>query len=171
MTSTATTTSSSSGGTTSSPVKTTTSSKPSESTSSSTPQEPPYQDDTGYGVDLGDGYGLVIIACAAGEPTGLTSPQFDVLEGPYQEEQDGRYWDYLMHLHDGLTFANDPIEADWTCGGTPDGGGASGGGTPITPVAGSGDAASWQNGNGGNAQVRFAPKEGVETGFGGTAQG
>ncbi|GAB2963734.1 hypothetical protein GCM10017788_58970 [Amycolatopsis acidiphila] len=102
----------------------------------------------------------------------MSSPDFDIVDGPYQEEQDGRYWDYLVQLHDGITFASGQVRLDWTCGSdAPQGGGASGGGTTVTPVPGSGDAAAWQAGNGGKAQVAFAPKSGVETGFGGTAQG
>jgi hypothetical protein len=168
---TSSTTTSGPASTTSTSADTTESSKPTETSSSSTsgkPEEPPYQDDTAYGIDLGDGYGAVIIACAAGEPTGVSSPDFDILDGPYQEEQDGRYWDYAVQLHDGLTFANDDISADWTCG-TPGGGATGGGAVPAVP--GSGDAAAWQASNGGKAQVGYAPKTGVETGFGGTAQG
>lgn len=150
----------------------TTSSKPTETSSgspSTTPEEPPYEDNVGYGVDLGDSYGVLIIACAAGKPTGVTSDDFVVLDGPYQEEQDGRYWDYLVQLNGGKTFASGEITADWMCGSN-GGGGASGGGVPVAPVAGSDQAAAWQASNGGKAQVRFAPSAGVETGFGGTAQ-
>ncbi|NIH81943.1 hypothetical protein [Amycolatopsis viridis] len=136
--------------------------------SGSTPAEPPYADDTAYGIDLGDGTGVLIIACAAGEPAGVRSPDFDVVDGPYQEEQDGRYWDYLVQLHEGKSFAAGGVRADWTCAGVPQGGGASGGG--VTPVPGSGGAGDWQQSNGGHAQVSFAPKDGVETGFGGTAR-
>lgn len=158
--------------TTSTSVGTTESSKPTETSESSppsTPEEPPYQDNVAYGIDLGDGYGVMIIACASGEPTGVSSPDFDIVEGPYQEEQDGRYWDYYIELHDGLTFESDEVRADWTCA-APGGGGAAGGGV-VPAVPGSGDAAAWQASNGGDAQVGYAPKSGVETGFGGTAQG
>jgi len=123
-------------------------------------------DDTAYGFDLGDGTAVVIIACAGGEPTGFSSPQFDVLEGAYQEEQDGRYWDYLIQLHDGVTF-DETIQASWTC---PKAGGGSSTGSEITPGAGSSDSGAWQASNGGDAQVAYAPKAGVETGFGGTAR-
>jgi hypothetical protein len=160
---------------TSTSAGTTESSKPtatSSSRTSSTPQEPPYQDGTGYGLDLGNGKGILIIACAAGEPTDVTSPDFDIVDGPYQEEQDGRYWDYLVQLHGDLTFASGQVQADWKCGSdAPQGGGGASGGTTVPPVAGSGDAAGWQASNGGSAQVAYAPKSGVETGFGGTAQG
>jgi hypothetical protein len=149
-----------------------TSSKPSETSepTTTTPEEPPYVDNTGYGIDFGNGYGAVGIACAAGEPKDLASPDFDVIEGPYQQEQDGRYWDYLVQLHEGKSFASGTITATWECGSdTPQGGGASGGGAPVPPVAGSAQAAVWQRGNGDKAQVSFAPSVGVETGFGGTA--
>ncbi|WAL64292.1 hypothetical protein ORV05_25415 [Amycolatopsis cynarae] len=140
-----------------------------EKPTSSTSQEPTYED--GKGIDFGNGYGVLVIACAAGQPTGVTSPDFDIVDGPYQEEQDGRYWDYLVQLHDGKLFADKNIWADWKCGGEQPGGSASGGGAPVPPVAGSADAKNWQKSNGGKAQVAYAPKSGVETGFGGTAQG
>ncbi|WP_235716264.1 hypothetical protein [Amycolatopsis sp. ATCC 39116] len=158
----------SSPGTTTTPVTTTTGSSEPSSTSSSAPEEPPYEDDTAYGIDLGDGTGVLIIACAAGQPTGVWSPDFDILDGPYQEEQDGRYWDYLVQLHEGKSFDDGTVTADWTCAGAPQGGGASGGG--VAPVPGSGEAGEWQQSNGGDAQVSFAPKAGVETGAGGTAR-
>ncbi|GAA5152652.1 MULTISPECIES: hypothetical protein [Amycolatopsis] len=123
------------------------------------------------GADLPEGFGFVVVACAGGEPKNLSSPSFDVLEGPYQEEQDGRYWDYLVQRHEGVSFddPNQHIEASWECP-APQGGGASTGGD-ITPIPGTGDADAWQASNGGKPQVRYAPKTGVETGFGGTAQG
>lgn len=164
------TTTSSPGGTTTS-VKPTTS-KPSETTTeptTTTPEEPPYEDNVGYGIDFGDGTGVLVIACAAGEPRNVTSPDFDVIDGPYQDEQDGRYWEYLVELHGGKTFASGTVVADWECGSLPEGGGASGGGVPVPPVPGSDQAAAWQQSNGSDAQVSFAPRAGVETGFGGTA--
>lgn len=151
------------------PPGTTESNEPtSTSSSSSKPEEPPYTDDVAYGVDLGDGKGVLIIACASGQPTDVWSPDFDVVDGPYQEEQDGRYWDYLVQLHEGKSFDSGDVTADWTCASAPQGGGASSGG--VAPVPGSGDAGTWQQSNGGDAQVSFAPKQGVETGFGGTAR-
>ncbi|UQS23171.1 MULTISPECIES: hypothetical protein [Amycolatopsis] len=147
---------------------TTESSQPTSTSESSTPEEPPYQDDVAYGIDLGDGTGVLIIACAAGQPTDVWSPDFDILDGPYQEEQDGRYWDYLVQLHEGKSFDAGNVTADWTCAGAPQGGGSSGGG--VAPVPGSGEADEWQQSNGGDAQVSFAPKQGVETGAGGTAR-
>lgn len=130
--------------------------------------EPPYVDDVAHGIDLDPkrGLGLLIIACAAGEPRGVKSPDFEILEGPHQDEVDGRYWLYLVQLRDGLTFRSDEVVGYWECGGeTPGGGGA-----PVAPVPGSDDADDWQQENGGDAQVTFAPKGGVETGFGGTAR-
>ncbi len=132
------------------------------------PQEPPYEDNTGYGIDLDpeSGLGLLLIACAAGEPKHVTSPDFEILEGPYQEEQDGRYWSYLVQLRSGITFAENEVLGYWECDGDRPGGGA----TPVSPVPGSDDAGEWQDSNNGAAQVSFAPKRGVETGFGGSAR-
>ncbi|MEU6645202.1 hypothetical protein ABZ863_21940 [Saccharomonospora sp. NPDC046836] len=146
---------------------TTTTTEPSETTDSPEPTEPPYVDDTGYGLDLEDGLGLLLIACAAGEPKDLNSPDFEILEGPWQDETDGRYWLYLVDLRPGATFADGNVTADWVCGGEPGNGG--GGSTPISPVPGSGDADDWQRENGGSPQVGFAPQGGVETGAGGAA--
>lgn len=170
---TTTTTSESTATTTSEPDEssTTTTTTSSETTGS---EEPPYVDDTGYGIDLDpeQGLGLLLIACAAGEPTGVTSPDFEILDGPWQDETDGRYWAYLVQLQPGLTFADGNVVADWVCGGEPGGGSGSGGGgsTPVAPVPGSEDAGDWQRENGGDAQVGFAPKGGVETGAGGIAR-
>ncbi|EHR52864.1 hypothetical protein SacmaDRAFT_4690 [Saccharomonospora marina XMU15] len=137
-------------------------------------EEPPYVDDVAHGIDLDpdNGIGLLIIACAAGQPKHLESPDFEVLEGPHQDEVDGRYWLYLVQLRDGLTFKSGEVVGYWECGGeSPGGGEAPGGGAPVAPVPGSDDAGEWQQENGGDAQVEFAPQGGVETGFGGTARG
>ncbi|HJQ45281.1 MAG TPA: hypothetical protein VJ870_03005 [Amycolatopsis sp.] len=168
--------------TTSTSAQTTESNKPSgtgeptKTSDSATEGWPPdpYQDDKGYGIDLGNGQAAVIIACAAGEPKNLYSPQFDVIEGPFQEEQDGRYWDYLVKLHDGVSLAD--VEVSWTCGGSHGGdqggnqGGGSASGGDLQVSGSSSDAEAWQTTNGGKAQIAYAPKKGVETGFGGTAQ-
>ncbi|PXY37666.1 hypothetical protein BA062_03310 [Prauserella flavalba] len=177
-----TTSESDSATTTTSAEPTATETSESEETSTTTtsseptgPEEPPYVDDSGYGIDLDpeQGLGLLLIACAAGEPTGVTSPDFEILDGPWQDETDGRYWAYLVQLQPGLTFAGGNVVADWVCGGEPGGGSGSGGGgsTPVAPVPGSEDAGDWQRENGGDAQVGFAPKGGVETGAGGIARG
>lgn len=137
-------------------------------------EEPPYVDDVAHGIDLDpdNGIGLLIIACAAGQPKHLESPDFEVLEGPHQDEVDGRYWLYIVQLREGLTFESGEVVGYWECGGeTPGGGEAPGGGAPVDPVPGSDDAGEWQQENGGDAQVEFAPQGGVETGFGGTARG
>ncbi|MBK1784930.1 hypothetical protein JHE00_11390 [Prauserella sp. ASG 168] len=146
----------------------------------SEPELPPFEDNAGYGFDIDPetGLGMLIIACVAGEPTGLTSPHFDVLEGPWQDEVDGRYWGYMVQLRDGMTFESGNVLGEWVCGGDDtdhgdggtdngDGGTIGGGSTPIAPVPGAADAGSWQSDNGGDAQVGFAPKGGVETGAGG----
>ena len=132
-------------------------------------EEPPYVDDTAWGIDIDSeaGLGMLLIACAAGEPTNTHSPDFEILEGPHQDEVDGRYWYYFVQLRPGVTFASNEVEGYWECGGEQPGGGAA----PVAPVPGSGDADDWQDDNDGEAQVKFAPKGGVETGFGGVARG
>ncbi|WP_232212856.1 hypothetical protein [Saccharomonospora saliphila] len=133
-------------------------------------EEPEYIDDVAAGIDLDpeQGLGLLVIACAAGEPRGVSSDDFDILEGAYQDETDGRYWWYMVRLHDGLTFAENSAEIGihWQCGDRRPGGG----GSVISPVPGSDGADDWQDDNGGDAQVAYAPRGGVETGAGGMAR-
>lgn len=153
------------------------SSQPSESSSSVQPtsseppaeEEPPYVDNMAWGIDIDPekGLGLLLIACAAGEPSNAHSPDFEILEGPHQDEVDGRYWYYFVQLRPGVTFESNEVTGRWECGGQQPGGGAA----PVAPVPGSGDADDWQDSNDGDAQVKFAPKGGVETGFGGIERG
>lgn len=148
--------------------------EPSEPGTTTQPTQPPaggepdYVDDVAYGLDIDPerGLGMLMIACAAGEPRGVGSPDLEILAGVHQDEVDGRYWSYLVRLRDGLTFAenSDEISLTWRCGGSP------GGGSAPLPVPGGDDAGDWQDRNDGDAQVDVAPKGGVETGFGGTAR-
>lgn len=156
------------------PAETSQTSQPSSTTSTQPSttdpvEEPPYVDDTAWGIDIDPekGIGMLLIACAAGEPTNTHSPDFEILEGPHQDEVDGRYWYYFVQLRPGLTFESNDVQGYWECGGEQTGGGSS----PIAPVPGSGDADDWQDNNDGEAQVKFAPKGGVETGFGDIARG
>ncbi|MBB4687168.1 hypothetical protein [Amycolatopsis jiangsuensis] len=139
---------------------TTTTSDPEETTAL---QEPPYEDDTAYGVDLDGDQGLVVIACAAGEPTGLRSKDFDVVDGPQQDETDGRYWAWIVQRHEGISFQVSDVYADWTCGGKPAEGEA------VPPAGGAGAGSAGTTGGHGDSQVKYAPKGGIETGFGGMA--
>jgi hypothetical protein len=159
--------------TTTAPTQTSQSSESSTTTQPTTPEppveEPPYVDDMAWGIDIDPekGLGLLLIACAAGEPSNVHSPDFEILEGPHQDEVDGRYWYYFVQLRPGVTFDDNEVTGNWECGGQQPGGG----GAPVAPVSGSGSADEWQDSNDGDAQVKFAPKGGVETGFGGIARG
>ncbi|MBN9745979.1 hypothetical protein DMP23_33690 [Amycolatopsis sp. A1MSW2902] len=104
-----------------------------------------------------------MIACAAGEPTGLRSNDFDLLEGPHQDETDGRYWEWLVKRHDGVSFDSGTVRAEWTCGGKPTDGGT------LPPAGGAGAGSAGTTGGQGGSQVKYAPKHGIETGFGGMA--
>ncbi|SEP53875.1 hypothetical protein [Amycolatopsis saalfeldensis] len=137
--------------------------KPTSSQPETTTPEEPYQDDIAYGVDLDGGQGIFVIACAAGEPTGVSSNDFDLVEGPHQDETDGRYWAWLVKRHDGASFDAGNVTAFWTCGGD------KGGEQPVPPAGGAGAGSAGTTGGHGDSQVKYAPKGGVETGFGGMA--
>ncbi|RZQ62107.1 hypothetical protein EWH70_21225 [Amycolatopsis suaedae] len=84
----------------------------------------------------------------------MSSPKFDLIEGPRQHEEDGRYWAWLIQPHEGVDL-NDPnadIPVNWTCGGKP-----GGGSSPLNPGGDKGK---------GGKQVKYKPKKGVETGYG-----
>jgi cytoskeletal protein RodZ len=157
-------------------------------TSISAASEPPkddYQDNSGAGfVGLG-GEGVLVIACASGAPGNVATQYLSVTGGPDQDEADGRYWNYSVRVVDapaGTTTA----KFSWTCG-KQEGNGvvefeqeepppstttssASPSSTaPITtaPVTTATSAAAGNSAP--KAQVKVAPKGGVETGFGGTA--
>ncbi|WP_310968293.1 MULTISPECIES: hypothetical protein [unclassified Amycolatopsis] len=175
-------------GTTSAPAKpkgTTTSPK----TTSSAPEsaEPPkddYQDNVGHGfVGLG-GEGVLVIACAAGKPSGVATQYLSVTGGPDQDEADGRLWNYSVRVVDapaGTTTA----KFSWTCAGVEGNGivefeqeappttttttttsSAPSSTAPVTTATSSAPAGNAAP----KAQVKVAPKGGVETGFGGTAR-
>ncbi|MEV6898030.1 hypothetical protein [Amycolatopsis sp. NPDC051372] len=129
----------------------------------STPEEPPYEDDIAYGIDFDGNQGLFVIACAAGEPTNVSSSDFDLIEGPHQDETDGRYWGWLVQRHDGVSFDAGNVTATWTCGGDQTGD------QPVPPAGGAGAGSAGTTNGDGSSQVKYAPKGGVETGFGGMA--
>ncbi|MGW4482683.1 hypothetical protein ACWEOE_02485 [Amycolatopsis sp. NPDC004368] len=128
-----------------------------------TPEEPPYEDDTAYGVDFDGGQGLFVIACAAGEPTNVSSSDFDLIDGPHQDETDGRYWGWIVQRHDGVSFDAGNVTATWTCGGDKTGD------QPVPPAGGAAAGSAGTTDGDGTSQVKYAPKGGVETGFGGMA--
>lgn len=145
-----------------------------------------YQDNVGHGfVGLG-GEGVLVIACAAGKPGGVATQYLSVTGGPDQDEADGRLWNYSVRVVDapaGTTTA----KFSWTCDGAEGNGvvefeqeqqpqtstvtatstsAPASSTAPITTATSStpaGNAAP-------KAQVKVAPKGGVETGFGGTAR-
>jgi hypothetical protein len=143
------------------PTKTSEPGTPTSTPTETTPEEPPYQDDTAVGFDLPDNEGLLLISCAAGEPTEVYSPDFDLVEGPVQSEADGRVWGWLVKRHEGVSFDAGNVTAHWKCGGAPTE-------TPVKPGGGAGSGSETTKGK--DSQVKYAPKGGVETGFGGTAQ-
>nr|WP_086856203.1 hypothetical protein [Amycolatopsis lexingtonensis] len=148
--------------------------------------EPPkddYQDNVGHGfVGLG-GEGVLVIACAAGAPGNVATQYLSLTGGPDQDESDGRYWNYSVRVVDapaGTTTA----KFSWTCAGVEGNGlvefeqeqppatstSASPSSTAPVTTATSATTTSAAPGNSApKAQVKVAPKGGVETGFGGTA--
>ncbi|MBB5854163.1 hypothetical protein ACFQ05_12710 [Amycolatopsis umgeniensis] len=137
-----------------------TSGKPSPTSTSerpTTPPEEPYVDNVGAGYIGDNGVGALVIACASGEPAAVSAPDFDTLYSN-QAEDDGRYWVYIVKVK--KSFKGNASTFTWTCAGkagkgdiefeSPIGGGA---GTPGKP----------------EKQVKYAPKGGIETGFGATA--
>ncbi|RSN36930.1 hypothetical protein DMC61_02320 [Amycolatopsis sp. WAC 04169] len=137
-----------------------TSGKPSPTSTSekpTTPPEEPYVDNIGAGYIGDNGVGALVIACEPGEPSNVSAPDFDILYSN-QAEDDGRYWVYIVKVK--KSFKGNSSTFTWTCDGKPGkadiefeapiGGGAA---TPGKP----------------EKQVKYAPKGGIETGFGATA--
>ncbi|WP_233223839.1 hypothetical protein [Amycolatopsis sp. CA-128772] len=167
-------------------VTTTTARTTTSAPETSEPPKDDYQDNVGHGfVGLG-GEGVLVIACAAGRPGAVATQYLSVTGGPDQDEADGRLWNYSVRVVDapaGTTTA----KFSWTCAGV------EGNGTvdfeqerpPVTTTATSSSSAvpsstapsttaTSSTAPAGNsapkAQVKVAPKGGVETGFGGTAR-
>ncbi|WET79735.1 hypothetical protein P3102_00255 [Amycolatopsis sp. QT-25] len=137
-----------------------TSGKPSPTSTSekpTTPPEEPYVDNVGAGYIGENGVGALVIACQSGEPSNVSAPDFDTVASN-QAEDDGRYWVYIVKVK--KSFKGNSSTFTWTCAGKPGkgdiefeapiGGGAA---TPGKP----------------EKQVKYAPKGGIETGFGATA--
>ncbi|WP_410587405.1 hypothetical protein [Amycolatopsis sp. lyj-23] len=142
------------------PTETATSGKPTKTTEPSTEPTDPfphgddYVDDVAYAWEFDGGRGLLAIACAAGEPKNVVSNDFSVVEGPYQDGADGRYWGFGIQLNEGKHLSDDTT-VSWSCEGK-----------PVTkPVAHGGGSATV------GGQVKVTPKTGgVETGGGATAR-
>ncbi|MGY6657039.1 hypothetical protein ACXIZN_33245 [Amycolatopsis sp. TRM77291] len=136
------------------PSPTSTSEKP---TTTTAPPEEPYVDNVGAGYVGENGYGALVVACDSGEPSNVSAPDFDIVYSN-QAEDDGRYWVYIVKVK--KSFKGNASTFTWTCDGKPGKAdiefeGAIGGGsaTPGKP----------------EKQVKYAPKGGIETGFGATA--
>jgi hypothetical protein len=163
----------------------------------SEPPKDDYQDNTGHGfVGLG-GEGVLVIACAAGRPGEVATQYLSVTGGPDQDEADGRLWNYSVRVVDapaGTTTA----KFSWTCGGaegngtvefeqeqqpptstvtatstttsTPPSSAPASSTAPLSTAPMTTATSTTPAGNAApKAQVKVAPKGGVETGFGGTA--
>ncbi|WP_290060045.1 hypothetical protein [Amycolatopsis solani] len=166
------------------PVKTDAPGTTTTTATSEPPKDDDYQDNVGHGfVGLG-GEGVLVIACAAGRPGAVATQYLSVTGGPDQDEADGRYWNYSVRVVDapaGTTTA----KFSWTCDGVEGNGlvefeqeeppvtstsAAPSSTAPVTTATSSATPTSAAPGNSApKAQVKVAPKGGVETGFGGTA--
>ncbi|WP_410562715.1 hypothetical protein [Amycolatopsis sp. cmx-4-61] len=141
------------------PTGTPTSGKPTKTTEPTTEPTDPfphgddYVDDVAYAWEFDGGRGLLAIACAAGEPKNVASDDFSVVDGPYQDGADGRYWGFEIQLNEGKHLSDATVS--WSCEGK-----------PVTkPVAHGGGSATV------GGQVKVTPKSGgVETGGGATAR-
>ncbi len=137
-----------------------TSDKPTKPTTPSTEPTDPfphgddYIDDVAYAWEFDGGAGLLAIACAVGEPKNVAANDFSVVDGPFQDGADGRYWGFDIQFNEGKHLS-DTTEVTWTCEGK-----------PVTrPVAHGGGSATV------GGQVKVTPKNGgVETGGGATAR-
>jgi cytoskeletal protein RodZ len=186
------------GTTGSDPTDVTKTTTPETTPSTSEATEPPkddYQDNTGHGFVGVGGEGVLVINCAAGAPGNVATQYLDVTGGPDQDESDGRIWNYsvrVANLPPGTTTG----KFSWTCAGVEGNGTvdfeqspppetstttsapttsttvpsstapvttATSTTTSTTTTTAPGNAAP-------KAQVKVAPKGGVETGFGGTAR-
>jgi hypothetical protein len=184
VTTTSTTAPPSSGATTTTTTRTTTSAP--ETTE---PPKDDYQDNTGAGVVGVGGEGSLTINCAAGAPGNVATQYLSVTGGPDQDGADGRIWHYSVRV-DQLPPGTTTGKFSWTCAGVEGNGTVefeqapppetstssaptstgSSSTAPVTTVTSS-PAPSAAPGNAApKAQVKVAPKGGIETGFGGTAR-
>ncbi|MBE8519125.1 hypothetical protein ILP97_16640 [Amycolatopsis sp. H6(2020)] len=113
-----------------------------------------YIDDVAYAWEFDGGVGILVIACAAGEPRNVKANDFTVAAGPFQDGADGRYWGFDIQLNEGKHLTDD-TQVSWVCEGK-----------PVTRPVGHGGGSATVGG-----QVKVTPKSGgVETGGGATAR-
>ncbi|HEY3466927.1 MAG TPA: hypothetical protein VGL47_17480 [Amycolatopsis sp.] len=158
---------------------------PESTTTAADDSEPPkddYVDAVGHGfVGLG-GEGVLVVACASGKVGDVYTQNLSVTAGPDQDESDGRYWNYTVSVVTPPTEATgrfaffcDGVEhiglidfeqeqPPTSSSSTPTSTSAASSTAPLT-TATSAPAGN----NAPKAQVKVAPRGGVETGFGGTA--
>ena len=148
-----------------------------------------YPDNYGHGFVGAGGEGILVVSCAAGAPGNLATQYLSVTGGPDQDEANG-LWNYTVRVVDapaGTTTA----KFSWTCGGvegngivefeqeqqqppTSTGTSTSAPASSTAPITTAPITTATSSAPAGNAapkaQVKVAPKGGVETGFGGTAR-
>lgn len=166
--------------TTTPPEKTTTST----TSATTTPPDDDFPDNTGHGFVGVGGEGVLVINCAAGHVGNVATQYLSVTGGPDQDESDGRIWNFTVRV-ENLPAGTTTGKFSWTCDGV-EGEGivefeqeqppASSSTVPsstapvVTATSSSPATTTTPAGNAApKAQVKVAPKGGVETGFGGTA--
>lgn len=171
---------------------TSTTTSPSTSASTEPPVDDDYQDNTGAGVVGVGGEGSLTINCAAGAPGNVATQYLDITGGPDQDGADGRIWHYSVRVEQ-LPPGTTTGKFSWTCAGV-DGEGvvtfeqapppessttnpptttsAPSSTEPVTtaPVTTATSTSAAPGNAAPKAQVKVAPKGGIETGFGGTAR-
>jgi len=149
------------------------------------PKDDDYQDGVGHGFVGLSGEGILVVACASGKVGAIYTQNLSVTAGPDQDESDGRLWNYTVTV---VTPPTGPTgRFAFTCDGV-EGIGivdfeqeqpptttttASSSTAPITTasVPSTTTTTTTAPGNAApKAQVKVAPKGGVETGFGGMAR-
>jgi len=149
-----------------------------------------YQDNVGHGYVGTNGDGVLVIACAAGAPSNVATANLSVTAGPDQDGADNRLWNYEVRVVGD--FHGPTSKFSWTCGGKPGEGVVDFKQPPTTPPSTTTPSTTTPSTSTTvpsttapttsktttaapsakpKPQVKFVPQGGVETGFGGTAQG
>lgn len=154
------------------------------------PKDDDYQDGVGHGFVGLSGEGILVVACASGKVGAIYTQNLSVTAGPDQDESDGRLWNYTVTVVTPPTgptgrfaFTCDGVEgigiidfeqvqppATTTTTSAPSTTTSAPSSTaPITTGAPSTTTTTAPGNAAPKAQVKVAPKGGVETGFGGMA--
>jgi hypothetical protein len=127
-----------------------------------------------------------VVACASGKVGGILSLNLSVTSGPDQDESDSRYWNYSVTVTSPpsgptgrFAFTCDGVEGigivDFEQVKPPTSSSSTPTSTSTTSATPSSSApvttatTAAPGNNAPKAQVKVAPKGGIETGFGGTA--